>query len=97
MITQVEMPGKLLDWPLRDIVVASYGDPPADVRWYTLERHRDVTGISGTGSVADIAVLPNGEAVMKWHGDRSSLVLYRNLDDLISIHGHEGSTEVVPV
>lgn len=64
-------------------------------RAFTLERTEDVSGISGTGTVADGVEFPDGFAVIRWRGDRRSTVLWENVDQLLEVHGHDGRTTVV--
>lgn len=64
---------------------------------HTFELHRDVdvSGVSGTGIVADGAVFPDGVTVIRWRGDRSSTVVWPRLEDAEAIHGHGGATRIV--
>ncbi|MFJ6559927.1 hypothetical protein ACIQMV_08600 [Streptomyces sp. NPDC091412] len=69
---------------------------------FILRRHHDVTGVSGTGIVADGALFPaagKSVAVVRWRGERGSTVIWDNLAHVKEIHGHDGSTviELVPV
>lgn len=65
------------------------------VRRFVLRRTIDVTGISGTGDVADGVLWPDGSCVIRWRGERSSVVLWKSIDDAEAINGHEGRTRVV--
>lgn len=65
-------------------------------RWYDLVRHDDPTGVSGTGRVAEIAEFEDGTTVLRWLSGTPSTVVYDSLDHVVRIHGHGGSTEVVP-
>lgn len=56
---------------------------------------RDVSGVSGTGIVLDSVVMPSDKVVVEWRGDKSSVAIYDNLANFITIHGHEGSSQVV--
>jgi len=64
----------------------------SDPRRFYLERDTDVTGVSGTGRVAEGVVWSDGTATVRWHGDRSSVAHWRSLDDARAIHGHDGAT-----
>ncbi len=64
-------------------------------RTFHLERDTDVSGISGTGTVADGAVFPDGTTVIRWRGERQSTVVWPTLDDVEAIHGHGGATRIV--
>lgn len=58
-------------------------------------RSEDVSGISGTGKVAEGCVFDSGECVVHWLGTKGSINIYHNFDDLIAIHGHSGKTEIL--
>lgn len=62
---------------------------------FTLERDKDVTGVSGAGTVADGVVFPDGVAVIRWRGERQSTVVWPSVEDVEAIHGHNGSTRIV--
>jgi hypothetical protein len=69
---------------------------------FVLRRHHDVTGVSGTGIVADGALFPaagKGVAVVRWRGERGSTVVWDRISHVKEIHGHDGNTiiEIVPV
>lgn len=65
------------------------------VKPFYLFRHEDASGLSGTGVVAVGAQFPDGQIVFQWVTYRSSMEIYRSLENLIEIHGHEGKTEVI--
>lgn len=62
---------------------------------FRLIRHEDVTGISGTGVVAEGVEWPNGQVCLWWYGEHSSVAVWQSLDDAMKIHGHNGATEAV--
>jgi hypothetical protein len=62
---------------------------------FYLNRHSDPSGLSGTGIVAVGFVFPNGRIIFQWVTYRSSMEFYDTMDNLLEIHGHGGSTEVV--
>ncbi|GAA1977202.1 hypothetical protein [Kitasatospora viridis] len=69
---------------------------------FVLRRHEDVTGISGTGVVADGVLFPTAggsKAVVRWRGERGSTVIWDHLRHVHEIHGHDGRTtvELVPI
>jgi len=64
------------------------------MRRFQLVRHRDISGISGTGLVADGVRFADGQVVIRWRGLRKSTVIWDSLDDAMVIHGHNGSTYV---
>lgn len=61
---------------------------------FHLVRNEDETGISGTGVVTDGIEFSDGSVVMKWNTETTSLALYRSMEDVITIHGHGGKTQV---
>jgi len=65
------------------------------VQTFRLERDVDVSGVSGTGIVADGCVFPDGVAVVRWRGARPSTVVWPSVEDVEAIHGHGGATRVV--
>jgi hypothetical protein len=65
------------------------------VRVFQLVRDTDVTGISGTGVVADGVVWPDNSVSIRWRGERISVVFWHALADAEAIHGHGGATRFV--
>ena len=72
--------------------------PEVRVKVYEIIRDEDVSGISGTGRVGDVAVFPNGKVVVAWDTPQriSTVVIYDSLEDAQKIHGHSGKTRFVP-
>jgi hypothetical protein len=50
--------------------------------------------VSGTGEVAEGTVFSSGLAVIHWLRDPFAMGVYQTLDDVISVHGHEGQTQL---
>ncbi|MFF1756160.1 hypothetical protein [Streptomyces sp. NPDC058266] len=68
----------------------------APPRRFVLRRRVDVSGISGTGDVADGVLWPDGTASIRWRGEHPSVVFWdRGRVSVETIHGHQGATEVV--
>ena len=67
----------------------------AEARRFHLYRRNDVTGVSGTGIVADGILWPDGTASLKWRGEDSSVVFWFSLASLVKVHGHDGATVVL--
>jgi hypothetical protein len=65
------------------------------IKHFYLKRIEDESGISGTGIVARGVILPSGACVMEWLTFHSSIALYKNIEDVEKIHGHNGKTLVV--
>lgn len=66
-------------------------------RAFYLERTHDVSGVSGTGRVAEGVVFSDGSAVLRWLSDWPTSVVFhdRGLDSIEAIHGHGGATRIV--
>ena len=64
---------------------------------FRFKRNKDVSGVSGTGYVAEGVQFSNGEVIICWQveGKPNSITHYTNMANTIEIHGHEGGTEVV--
>jgi hypothetical protein len=65
------------------------------VRVFQLHRDTDVTGFSGVGVVADGVVWPDGAVSMRWRGEIRTTVEAARIEDIETIHGHDGATRVV--
>jgi hypothetical protein len=65
-------------------------------RRFVLDRHDDVTGISGTGVIAEGVEFSDGVVALHWMGKwPSSVVFYEGgMDGVHHVHGHGGSTEI---
>ena len=63
-------------------------------RRFLLRRDRDVSGVSGTGYVAEGVQFRNGRCVLSWMRAAESMSVFASLDDLIAVHGHDGATQV---
>jgi hypothetical protein len=66
---------------------------------FVLYRHRDETGVSGTGAVATGVVWPDGHAALRWRSDDadavSSTSVWSCVADLLRVHEHGGRSEIV--
>jgi len=62
---------------------------------FALYRHQDVTGVSGTGTVAYGARFADGTVVIRWLGEAPSTVMWGSLEAAVRVHGHDGRTRVV--
>ena len=65
------------------------------IEHFYLNRKEDESGISGTGVVARGVQLPSGHCVMEWLTFTSSIAIYKNMADVLEIHGHGGKTELI--
>lgn len=64
------------------------------MRRFILFRIKDVTGVSGTGVVAEGTVFSDGLSVIHWLREPYAMGVYQTLNDVIAVHGHEGGTQL---
>ncbi len=64
------------------------------MRIFELHRSQDVSGISGIGKVAEGVVFKDGTTVVRWLSKHPSTNIYNNVEEVLQIHGHAGSTRV---
>lgn len=61
---------------------------------FQILRNTDVSGVSGTGLVAEgVAFEPNG-VVLHWLTATPSLEIWGSVEQMIKVHGHEGATVI---
>jgi len=65
------------------------------VRRFTLVRHADPSGVSGTGIVAEGVEFSSGMVALNWAGYLSSMAFYFSMSDLLRVHGHEGASDII--
>lgn len=58
-------------------------------------RHEDVTGISGTGVIAEGTQYESGKCTLAWLTEYKSIGVYDSMEELKAIHCHGGKTDVV--
>ena len=64
-------------------------------RKFVLDRKTDVSGVSGTGIVAQGVEFDNGKCAVSFiSGPVHSVICYDSLEDVIKVHGHAQQTEV---
>jgi hypothetical protein len=61
---------------------------------FTLIRHEDETGVSGTGTVAEGVEFTDGTCVIRWLTATSSTGIYHSIKEVEILHGHNGRTTV---
>lgn len=64
------------------------------MRRFYLVHKEDVSGISGTGIVAEGCHFSTGKVTLSWVTQFRSVVVYDSMDDVHAIHGHGGKTVV---
>ena len=67
------------------------------IKIFYLKRGDDVSGVSGTGIVADGVVFPDGTTVLRWRTAGGSTGIYDSLESVEKIHGHNGKTKIIMV
>ncbi len=66
----------------------------SSMRLFNLRRSEDVSGISGTGTIAEGVEFTDGTCVIKWLTHTSSINIFPNVKELMLVHGHEGKTVI---
>ena len=63
-------------------------------RLFHLIRKEDISGVSGTGVIAEGVEFYHGKCVISWLTKHKSLGIYDNVKEMMNIHGHDGATEI---
>ena len=61
---------------------------------FVLNRKKDISGVSGTGIVAEGVQYSNGKIAMQWLSGTPTLETTDSIEAIIRIHGHGGNTEI---
>lgn len=61
-------------------------------RLFELYRHADVSGVSGTGVVAEGVEFADGGIALRWKGEHPATSVWPSMASLLAVHGHEGQT-----
>lgn len=64
------------------------------MREFCLTRTTDISGVSGTGTVAEGVEFSDGRVVLCWLVGGGAMGVYRTINEVIQIHGHNGATVV---
>jgi len=63
------------------------------MRRFQLYRKRDISGVSGTGIVAEGVLFGNGSVALRWLTNGvHSIVIHQNVQAMMKVHGHNGAT-----
>lgn len=65
------------------------------MRTFILYRVTDVSGVSGTGVVAEGVEFSDGVCVCRWMTATATTTIYASIQDVKSIHGHDGATKII--
>lgn len=65
------------------------------MRLFILQRDEDVSGVSGTGTVAEGVEFADQRVVVHWLGEHGTIVVHESIGSVYAIHGHEGRTRIV--
>jgi hypothetical protein len=63
-------------------------------RTFELVRYRDLSGVSGTGVVAEGCVFTDGSVALRWRGTNPATAVWPDVESVLAVHGHQGATEV---
>lgn len=62
------------------------------MRIFQLNRKEDVSGVSGTGVVAEGVEFHDGQVVISWFGEFHSIEAHPSVEQVVRLHGHNGKT-----
>lgn len=65
------------------------------MRLFQLHRDTDVSGVSGTGIVAEGVLFQNGQVALAFLGNLHAVEVLENIQTVEAIHGHNGATRIV--
>lgn len=65
------------------------------MKLFKLDRTKDISGVSGTGIVAEGVIFSNGKVSLCWLGDKSTIVIYDNIKLVEQINCHNGNTKII--
>jgi hypothetical protein len=66
------------------------------MRTFQMVRDIDLSGISGTGLVAEGVEFGDGRVALRWcvPGRPTSVAVWDEIEDVLAIHGHDGTTRI---
>jgi len=65
-----------------------------EIRRFRLKRVEDASGVSGKGYVAEGVKFTNGQCVVSWLTDTTSVGIYHSAVEMMHIHGHGDKTHL---
>jgi len=63
-------------------------------RRFRLRREKDISGVSGTGYVAEGVEFVCGMVALSWYGSHQGVNVYHSMRTCVELHGHDGATKV---
>lgn len=76
-------------------VYRSVSQLPDMPRRFIMKRHRDVSGVSGTGTVAWGVQFPDGRVAFRWNTKTAMTTAADSIEDVLDVHGHGTATEII--
>ena len=64
------------------------------MKTFKLRRLEDLSGVSGTGIVAEGTQYHDGQITMSWFGRFHTITVAPDIETIERIHGHEGRTVI---
>ena len=64
-------------------------------RRFVLDRKEDITGTSGTGTVAEGVMFSGGKVALHWFSHYGAVNVYDSIEVVRVLHGHNGNTQIV--
>ena len=64
------------------------------MRRFRLFRDVDVSGVSGTGYVAEGIEFKDGSVAVRWYGQWPSTSVWDSAEAMTAVHGHGGTTRI---
>lgn len=64
------------------------------LKTFQLYRKHDISGVSGTGLIAEGCEFTFGRVCVCWLGSQKSIVLWDSIEDLKKVNCHNGSTVI---
>lgn len=65
------------------------------MRRFELHRDVDVSGVSGTGVVAEGVEFTDGTCAVRWLSATASTVTWLSIEHVEKVHGHHNATRIV--
>jgi hypothetical protein len=65
------------------------------MRRFYLYRSVDISGVSGTGMIAEGVEFDDGWVALRWCSQTPSVILYMDVADMLRVHGHGGATTII--